>query len=350
MTDKANEESVKKLMTLVILVTLLVLTFFLLKPILLSIISAFILAFVFTPVYNFINKKIKHKSISAAIVCTVIIILILIPLWFLTPIFVNQSVKFYFSVQQMDFAAVLQSLFPSFFTTDELAKEFGNVLQSFVVKLANQITNSVSDLIINFPVLLLHLSVVLFTFFFSLRDSDKIISYVKSLSPFSKDTEKKLFEYSKGITGSIIYGQILIGILQGLIAGAGFFIFGVPNALFLTLIALVLSIIPVVGPAFVWIPVFVFMFLSGSTVAAIGVLVFGVFSSTIDNILRPLIVSKRTNISSSIILIGMVGGLFLFGILGLIMGPLILAYLLVILEIYRKKDSPTIFENVVHAG
>ena len=82
--------------------------------------------------------------------------------------------------------------------------------------------------------------------------------------------------------------------------------------------------------------------IAGNTFSAIGILVFGAISSTVDNFLRPMIVSKRTNLHSAIVIIGMIGGLFMFGILGVILGPLILAYLIILLEVYRKRTFPNI--------
>ena len=202
--------------------------------------------------------------------------------------------------------------------------------------------NSFSQIILNFPTLFLQFLVVFFTFFFVLKDKDKLISYVQSLSPFSKDVEKKLFKSSRGITSSVIYGQIIIGIVQGLIAGLGFFIFGVPNALLLTLFATIAGIFPIIGPFIIWAPVVIYLFIAGNTFSAIGLILFGLISSTIDNFLRPILVSKRTTMHPALLLIGMIGGLLLFGIVGFILGPLIIAYLFIILEIYRNKEIPGI--------
>ena len=187
--------------------------------------------------------------------------------------------------------------------------------------------------------------VVFVTFFFVLRDKEKLIDYIKSLLPYSKEVENKIFHYTKGITFSVLYGQVVVGILQGVLVGIAFFVFGVSNALLLTLLATLAGIFPIIGTAIVWIPVVIFLFLAGDSFSATGVIIVGLISSNIDNILRPMIVSKRVNISSAVIMIGMIGGFFLFGILGFILGPLILAYLLIILEIYRDKKSPGIFIN-----
>ena len=242
----------------------------------------------------------------------------------------------------MDFVKPLKNIFPALFASEEFSAEIGSILHSFVTKITNKLMNSLSTLILNFPTIFLQSLVVFFTLFFVLRDKEEMISYIKSLLPFTKDVEKKLFEMSKNITSSVIYGQIVIGIIQGLLLGAGLFIFKVPNALMLTLLSCLVGIFPVIGVAIIWIPVAIYLLIAGNTFPAVGVIIFGLVSSSIDNFLRPIIVSKKTQMPSSLILIGMIGGFFLFGILGLILGPLILAYLLIILEIYRNKRTPSI--------
>ncbi len=333
----------RKITTTVILAILIVLSFLLLKPILLSIIVGVILAFIFNPLYNLLHKFTNSKNLSATLICFFLILLIILPLWFLTPILIKQSIKIYTASQQIDFVAPLQNIFPSLFASEEFSAEIGSILHSFVTKMTNSLMNSLSQLILNFPGLFLQFLVVFFTFFFVLRDKEQLITYIKSLLPFSKDVETKLFESSKGITSSVIYGQVVIGLLQGLVVGVGFFIFKVPNALILTLLASLAGIFPIIGTTLIWIPVIIYLFIAGNTFPAVGVAIFGLVSSSIDNFIRPVIVSKRTKIHSSLILVGMIGGLFLFGILGFILGPLILAYLLIILEIYRNRKSPGIF-------
>jgi len=329
-----------KIITAVLLMVLIILSFFLIKPILLSIISAVILAFIFAPIYNRIFKITNSKNFSASLICLFLIIMIILPFWFFTPIIIKQSFKVYLFSQQIDFIAILKKISPSFFASEEFTKEVGSILYSFTNKVTNSTVNLFSKLLLNLPNLFLHFLIVFFTLFFTLKDKEKIILYIQSILPFSKDVEKKLFESSKGITISVIYGQVIVGIIQGIIAGAGFLIFGAPNALFLTFLALVAGIFPVIGTAIVWLPVGIYFFIAGNTFQAWGIITFGIISSTIDNLIRPAIVSKRTMMHPALILIGMVGGLLLFGILGFILGPLILAYLFIILEIYRDKRIP----------
>ncbi len=335
----------KKITIPLILLVLAIISFFLLKPILLSIVVGILFAFIFNPVYKNIHKKIKSKNLSAGIICIFLIIILILPIWFLSPILINQSIKFYLKSQQVDFITPLKNVFPSLFASEEFSAEIGSILQSSTVDFTNYLASSLSKIILNFPTIALQSVVAFFTFFFILRDKEKLIIYIKSLLPFSKDVEKKLFDSSKAITSSVIYGQVIIGILQGLIAGIGFFIFGVPNALFLTALSSLGGILPILGTAIIWFPVLIYALLAGNTFQAIGIGIFGIFSSTIDNIIRPFFISKRTNLHPLIILIGMIGGLFLFGIIGFVLGPLILAYILIILEVYRNKKGPSILNS-----
>lgn len=334
----------RKVMTAVMLLFLLVLSFLLLKSILLSIIFAFVLAFIFVPVYDFFYKLTKSKNISAGLVCTLLILLIVIPIWFLTPVLVNQAIEFYISSQQLSLIDSIQGILPSLSLSPEFSLTIESIIQSSITKTINSIgTVFTIDNLVNF---FFQGVVVVFTFFFVLRDRKELLDYVRSLLPFSKDVENKLIQSSKGITAAVLYGQVVVGILQGLIVGVGFFILGAPHALLLTALACLAGIFPVVGTTIIWVPVLLYFLFVGNAYQAIGLLIFGVISSSIDNFLRPIIVSKRAKIHTSVILIGMIGGLFFFGILGIILGPLILAYLLIILELYRNKGSPGIITNL----
>jgi predicted PurR-regulated permease PerM len=332
----------KKILTAAILVVLLILAFFLLKPILLSIIMGLILVFIFSPVYDFFNKKIKSKNITTIIICFILLAIIVIPVWLLTPVILDQAIKIYLVSQEIDLVTPLKNVFPSLFESEALTTEVIPVLHSFINKAISSLMNSIADFILNFPTMVLQFLVVFFTFFFVLRDKSNFVEYIKSLLPFPKDVEKKLFEYSKGITASVLYGQVIIGTIQGIITSIGFFLFGVPNAFLLLILATLAGIFPIIGTAVVWVPVSIYLIINGNILGAVGVAIFGFLSSIIDNLLRPVIVSKRTHLNSSLVLIGMIGGLFMFGILGIILGPLIIAYLVILLEIYRKKNSPGI--------
>jgi len=335
------DENFRKIATVVIVASLIVLTFLLLKPIIISIVMALVLAFVFSPIYEAIYKKTKNKDISAMIIVAFLIIIIILPLWFATPFLLIQVTNIFQAVSNTDIITPLKSVFPQLFVSESISSEIDYALYSFTTKTVNYFSESLTSFIINFPIILLKLTVVFFTLFFVLKDKDKLKEYIGSLLPFSKDVEKKLFAHTSGITSAILYGHFVVGILQGLIVGTGLFLFQVPNALLFTIISIFVGIFPVVGVFIVWAPIVIYLFATGHLFSAWGMIFLGMIASNVDNILRPLIVSRKVDISPSLVLISMIGGLFFFGILGIIIGPLVVSYLLIILELYRGQVSPS---------
>ncbi|MBU2615690.1 MAG: AI-2E family transporter [Nanoarchaeota archaeon] len=331
------DENFRKIATVVIVASLIVLTFLILKPIIIPIVMALVLAFVFSPIYEAIYKKTKNKDISAIIIVVFLIIIIILPLWFATPFLLIQVTNIFQTVSNADIITPLKSVFPQLFVSESISSEIDYALYSFTTKTVNYFSDSLTSFIINFPIILLKLTVVFFTLFFVLKDKDKLKEYIGSLLPFSKDVEKKLFAHTSGITSAILYGHFIVGILQGLIVGIGLFLFQVPNALLFTIISIFAGIFPVVGVFIVWAPVVIYLFASGHLFSAWGMIFLGIIASNVDNLLRPLIVSRKVDISPSLVLISMIGGLFFFGILGVIIGPLVISYLLIILELYRGK-------------
>jgi len=332
-----EETYIKKITTIAILAILAILAFFLLKPILISLLMGLLLAFIFLPVYEKLQKWIRFKKLSAILICIFVLAIIIMPFYFLIPVLIDQSVQIYSSSQQINWVSIAETIFPSIISLEGISEGLVSIIPNLISKLINSAIAYFSDLILSFPNILLQLFVTFFTFYFALIGQRKFYSYIQGLLPFSKEIEKKIIHQTKMVTASVIYGQIIIGVIQGITAGAGFFIFGVSNALLLTVIMCIAGILPIIGTAVIWVPVAIFLFVQGNATAAIGVIIFGAFSSIIDNILRPIIVSKRSKIHPAILLTGMIGGLFAFGVVGFILGPLILAYLLILIEIYRGK-------------
>ena len=320
-----------------VLIILSILAFLLLKPILFSIIFAFVLVFIFAPLYNVLYKRLKSKNWTAILITILLIIVIVVPLIFLVPFLVTQAIKIFTFAQQIDFVTILEKLFPSLASSDTLTAQIDTVLHSFITNLTSGMVDAVSNFLINIPTTLLQLTVVLFTFFFVIRDKNEFIDYLKTILPFSKDVQEKLLRATKDVTASVLYGQIIIGLIQGLVAGLGFFLFGAPSALLFMILAILAGVLPIVGPSIVWIPMAVYLLATGNNVASLGVVIFGIASIIVDNVLRPIVISKRAMMNSLLALLGTIGGLVFFGIIGLILGPLIIAYLLIFIEVYKNK-------------
>jgi predicted PurR-regulated permease PerM len=341
-----DDKTIRKLSVIGIIAILAIISFFLIRPVLISIISGLILAYIFLPVKSWVSSRLKkpNENLVTSIVSLIAFLIIAIPLWFIIPLMINQVFAVFRFSQTLDISGFISSIFPG--ASQEFTTQMIVTLNSLTSQAASGVLNVLVNFFLDIPVILLNVFVIAFVFFFALRDGEKLKALVRDLSPLSKRHEKILVDKFRGITDSILYGQVVIGLAQGIVAGIAFLIFGIPNALILTVLAVAFSIIPIVGPGLVWFPVAVYLFLTSNIWIGIAFLAYHLFlTSTVDNFLRPYIVAKRSDSSQVVVLIGMIGGLFVFGVVGLIIGPLVLAYLLTFINAYREKTLRSFFEE-----
>lgn len=337
----ADYRDIKRGLVGVIIIGIFILAFLVLKPIIIPIIFGLLFAYIFSPLYKGINKKIKNKNAAALLLIFAIITLIAVPMYMLIPIMIRQTSEAYILIRGINIGEILNNLL-SGGSASTIPINFDSIIYGISSTFSNQLSNFLK----NFPSFLLQFAVFLFTFYFTIRDAEEIKSYISTLSPFSESTEKKFLKEFRGITNAIVFGQVLIGIVQGLAVGVGLFFLGVPNALILTFIASIVSMIPVLGSWIVWLPVSLFLIFTGQTFNGVFLLLYGaLFVSTIDNLIRPYILSKQSNLPVALSVIGTIGGLYLFGIAGLVLGPLILAYVLIIIEFYQQGKLKDLFNK-----
>jgi len=339
-----SEKTFQSVFVWLLFAAVIILAFLIIKPVFLSIVLGLILAYIFSAPYKWLAKKIKRKSLAAMIICFLAAIIIFVPLVFLSSVFIRQAFDVYSALQSININQIIQKILPFIanYTKTDLSLAFTNIISNAT----NVLMEKFTDFMVNLPIFLLHLLVTLFVFFYGLKDGDTAIEYIKNVLPLSKETSDKFFKKSREITYFVIYSEFIIGLVQGIAAGIGFYIAGIDNALFFTIIAVVVGILPILGVWLVWIPAIIFLIAQGNMTSAIFLLLYNLlFVAHIDNFLRSYIVSRKTEMPNSLILIGMVGGLFVFGILGLIVGPLILAYVLIILEFYRERKFASIFSS-----
>jgi len=340
----SSEIKLRRYLSIIIILCLIALVVLILKPIFLAIVTGLILAYMFHPVYKRILSFVKEKNTSAFIIIFIVFLIIFLPFWFLFPIIIKQMFNFFLYLQTIDLVAFLRHLFPAGVFNEIFYTNLSASLSGFIGKLASGISASFSSFIINLPNSMLQALITLFALFYSLKDSQKFGEYVKSISPFSEKTEQRLMSEFKNITRSVVYGSILTSVIMGVLIGIGFFVFSVPNALLLTMIAIVAGMLPILGMWMVWLPASIYL-ISGDHVAQGALLaVYSlIITFVIDGMFRAYYLSKVGKMHGAIALIGMIGGLFAFGVLGFIIGPLILSYLLVLFEAYRHKELSNLF-------
>jgi len=182
---------------------------------------------------------------------------------------------------------------------------------------------------------LLNLFVMFYAMFFFLKDGRKIVERIFYYTPLNHGDEERMLERLTSVTRATVKGTLVIGAIQGALAGLGFFFAGIDGAAFWGTLMAILSVVPGIGAALIWVPGVIFLFITGHALAGTLLLAWcATVVGTIDNILRPTLVGKDAKMPDLLILVGTLGGLFLFGPIGFIVGPMVCALFLTVWDIY----------------
>lgn len=187
---------------------------------------------------------------------------------------------------------------------------------------------------------LVGLSIALFVLFFLLRDGDQMMASVVRLIPITPERRGQLVDHVAAVTRAVVFGSLLTALVQGVLVGIGFALVGLPSPVVFGAVAAVASLIPFVGTALVWVPAVGVLFLQGRWVAALFLAAWSVaVVSSADNVVRPLFISGRAQISTLPVFLGLIGGLSAFGPIGLVVGPVVVALTLALLR-FAEEARP----------
>ena len=321
----------------------------LLWPFLSVIILAIVVTGVFAPVYHFIHRKL-NSTVSSLLTCGLIFIVLFLPLSFFVGILANEAWDLYLAgrnaLQNKPFMELLEksdifdtvNLFLAKFkiqiTGDQLNKaiaEIGRVMGLFLYEQARSITTNVLKFIVNFFFMLLII-------FYLLIDSPRLVAFIVQLSPLPEDQDQKLIKKFKDIAAAILLGNGLGGIIQGTLGGLVFFLFGLKSPFLWGVIMALLAFLPILGIGIVFVPAAIMLFLQGRLAAGLFFLVFYlILSGGIEYFFKPRLVGQRVRMHTLIVFLSIIGGLKLFGILGIIYGPLVATAFLTLAEIYQAS-------------
>jgi len=177
--------------------------------------------------------------------------------------------------------------------------------------------------------------VLLYTMFFFLMDGDQLIRKILYYLPLEDDDEQRMLSRFTSVARATLKGTAVIGVLQGGLAGLAFAVVGIPSAVFWSVLMVLLSILPGIGTALIWIPAAGILAAKGLWPQAIGLVIFcGAVVGSLDNVLRPRLVGKDTQMHELLIFFGTLGGIMMFGFVGFIIGPIVAALFTTIWDIY----------------
>ena len=294
-------------------------------------------------------KFLKRPWASSLVTLIVILVIILGPFSFIVGSLVTDITDIYRTIEDKGFETIsnIQShprvagIFKSIGEL-EMFKDF-NLEQSVVNTLKSigkTIAEHVSGIFKNAVVLIVNFIIMCITTFFFLKDGNLLAAYIKRLLPFSESQKDKLEERVKEMVVAAIYGGLAVGVVQGTLGGVAFLAFGLPSPVFWGTAMAIFSLVPLFGCFTIWGTAGVMLLLAGSVAKGIGLLLYGMLIiSSVDNIIKPIVIGGRTKLHTLLVFFSVLGGMKFFGFLGFILGPLIAALCLSLLEIYTFEDT-----------
>lgn len=329
------------------LIAISIATFFILKPFLSAILIAGVLAILFQRPYNFFLKITKNRRAWSSLFTSILVVfMVVVPLFVAIGLITNEVNIFYrefladgsfFHKYLERFVSNLEKIsilgifdLESAFSGKELSGSFKN-LGSGILTLVENAYQGMAGFI-------LWIFAMFFSLYYFLIDGERVIKRLLYLSPLKDEHEKIIIQRFNSIVRAVTKGVIIIGLVQSTIGGLAFAIAGVPSPVIWGIVMFFFSLIPMVGTSLIWFPTGLILLLGGGTWEGVFILSVGLFIiSTIDNVLRPKLVGRDTQIHPLLIFFATLGGFMVFGPTGFILGPVIVAMALSLWNIYASE-------------
>ena len=318
-----------------------------LKPFVGVISWAGVLVIVFYPVHKRIERRTRRPALAAMLSCLLVILVILIPVSLITIAVINElsgaaqnlqaAVSYMTNPNSNVTGPVLgwlgRYVDVSRFTTDEYLL---NQLRNMSSSLAGRTLGFIGGLIS----IVVQMFFVIFTMYYFFKDGDRVISSVRNLLPLDRSQADEVLGRTREVIDASVYGVISIAIIQGTLGGLAFWVLGLPSAIIWGVAMTFLSMIPMLGAFIVWVPAAIYLAITGQWTKAVLLVVWGtVVIGMVDNFLRPKLVGSRTRLHELLIFFAVLGGLSVFGVLGVILGPVVLAIALALNNVFQTAEQ-----------
>ncbi|MBI4689692.1 MAG: AI-2E family transporter [Nitrospirae bacterium] len=327
------------------------LTYRILQPFLVALAWAVVFTIVFYPVFRFISRYVKYGAIASLLTTLLILLIIVGPFFSLSLVLLDEvrdtaakidtervdSIRNIFASSKIVRMIEEVRSFLGMETVDigELVLENLRRLGSKLAANLSLWASSITDIFVDFILMI-------FAVFFFLKDGPDFLSKIRNYLPFSESHKDRLGSQVKDMIISTVYGGVMVAIIQGILGGIAFLVLGVGSPVLWGTSMAIMSFLPLLGTSVIWGPAAAYLFLTGDYKEGIGLLLFGLLViGMVDNILKPLIISGRTRMPTLLIFFSVIGGIKLFGFIGFIMGPLVLALFVSVFEIFRNIEGGT---------
>ena len=348
-----KKDMIRKYLPYALILIILIASYYIIKPYITVFLISCVLAYTFYPLYKITKKVLRNKIISALFVSFLTIIIIFFTVGFIMLGVYNESLEAYNNIRETlygergylnceyenNWCDNLESI--SGFLTDENINRYVD-LQSTTNIISSYIMNNVRNFFASIPRAILNFTIIIFIMYYLFKDGNNFINYISRKLNLRKEDHELLIKKIKDASNTIIFGTLIIALIQGLVGSIGYWLIGISSPLLWGIAIAFFSLIPFLGTAIVWLPQGLFFILmgieDGSWIKGAMLLGYGFFIiGGVDNILRPVMLGTKARIHPVIILLGILGGIPLFGLMGLILGPLILGIGVTIFEFTTEK-------------
>lgn len=304
---------------------------------------ATVLVILFYPVHKRLVQRVRNPSLAALISCLLVILIILVPIALITLAVVNELAN---AVQSMQ-SAVNYLLDPNSRVTGPILNFLSRFIdvsqlssEEFLAERLKGVSGQLAGRTLGFlggvAGVIVQMFFVIFTMYYFFKDGENIFRTVRDSLPLDREQAEGIMTRTREVIDASVYGVLTIAIIQGTLGGLAFWVLGLRSALIWGVAMTFLSMVPMLGAFLVWVPAAIYLALTGHYVKAIllalwGTLVIGM----IDNFLRPKLVGSRTRLHELLIFFSVLGGLNVFGVLGVVLGPVVLAITLALIDVYR---------------
>ena len=325
----------------------------LMVPFFLPIAWAAVLVIVFYPAYKWLLKKVKSPTLTSVIACILIFLLIIGPTLYMLASLVSEAANALTKVNDLYQSGELKRLLTvklpfwgaikeKLAANPQLAEmDFETILKDAVSVLTKAVGGQATTLIANITRTVFYFVLMIFSMFFFFRDGDKIIRVLKRITPLMPTQVAVMYAHMHEIIEGMMYGGVVVALIQGAVGGIIFAIFGISSPVFWGAVMAFLAFLPILGPFLIYIPAGIILFFGGAPVRGIALIAIGVVViSQIDNFIRPLLFTGKTRMHTLLLFFSIMGGLYMFGLIGIVLGPLIAAVFVSLLRVFEVRLSP----------
>jgi predicted PurR-regulated permease PerM len=345
MQDPGNDPAWKRITLFLLTLCTLILCALILRPFFSAIFGAIVLAVVTQRPYDWLSSKFKSPSVTAWIAIVIVSLSIIIPSFYLAQDLSQQALS---AVSTLSSYATEQRFIDYIDKHPAIASRIQVVSDSIDISSAIQTTTAyiaskLASFLGNTVRIITQIVIMLFVLFYLFRDRAHALKFLRSLLPLRDEETTELLDRVVDAIYATALGSVAVAIIQGILAGLAFWLFGVPGVILWAFMTVVASIIPAFGAYFVWVPIAIYLALTAHWGKALLLVVWGsLMISTIDNFLYPMMIGSRLRSHTATVLISMLGGIVLFGITGVILGPVVFTIAATLLRFWRTPTAPSI--------